>query len=87
MSITASCRLEGQEFPCSGNLLPGTKAVIRCHTGYVEPKRHLNPTLTCMENGNWSHKAFQCEAECGVIKTNTIPLVNGGQLEFNSHYT
>ena len=60
-SFSASCDRDGEDFPCSDQLLPGIKALIRCKTGFMTPKGLVNPELTCEESGNWSQSAHKCE--------------------------
>ena len=73
MTISASCYRNGEEFPCSGDLLPGTKALIRCRFGYVESTAS-NPELICLQSEEWSHEAMQCQPECGIITLkNSVP--------------
>ena len=77
-SIKSYCERDGEDSSCSGNLLPGTKAMIRCHTGYKQPPR-FKTTLTCQESGNWSHSAFECEPICGRVAGHSVPLQFGGR--------
>ena len=67
MSIIAHCERNDVSLQCSGHLLPGTKATIDCHSGYVKPNRTINKDLICLETGKWSHKAHQCEPSCGRL--------------------
>ena len=66
-SVLTSCERKNEAFPCSGHLLPGTKATIRCKIGYERPEG-VNSELTCQESGQWNLQAFKCQSICGRVK-------------------
>ena len=75
--IKPICKRNRRTILCSDDLLPGTIATIHCRSGYVEPAYIVNRKLTCLESGQWSHQALQCEADCGVVMDSTT-LMHGG---------
>lgn len=59
-SVSATCKRNGEVSPCSGHLLPGTKATIKCQSGYQKPEGLVNTELTCQESGQWDLQAVKC---------------------------
>ena len=79
ISITSYCERNNADVNCTGHLAPGTKASIRCHFGYQEP-RGFKSDLICQKSGNWSSKVYKCEPVCGRVARHSIPLQIGGPL-------
>ena len=65
LTISASCERNGRVFPCSGHLLPGTIATIRCQIGYQKLEGPISSELTCQEDGKWSQVAEKCQPISG----------------------
>ena len=77
ISVSADCERNGQEFHCTGHLLPDTKATIRCRYGFEKPKRPINPELTCLASGVWSHKAHECNPVSETVTAQSSRLSEG----------
>ena len=77
ITVSADCERNGQEFDCTGHLLPDTKATIRCRSGYEKPKRPINAELTCLATGEWSHKAHECNPVSQIVTAQSSRLSEG----------
>lgn len=54
-----SCRREGEEIDCEGDLINGTTIRPRCKPLY-HFENEVNQELRCLENGQWDRALSEC---------------------------
>lgn len=79
VSRSARCYYENRSVPCQPNVLPGTKAQLKCNNSYRRDSTLLSPsdTTTCNETGQWKPTPIQCVPGPLAINihVNEIPIV------------
>ena len=61
-----SCHNDEGKIHCRDKNPIGTKASIECKAGYTLPKnQNVSKELTCLNDGHWDHKLFDCNPICG----------------------
>lgn len=79
-TIKTDCVRNGASVPCEGSLPPGTLANIKCKNGYRLPDRtDLQPTLSCLDSGDWDYAPFRCSPVCGAPTPKAKPYVVNGK--------
>lgn len=51
---------------CVDEQIPGDKVIIKCKSGYKVTNENSETERICLESGEWSGAAYECEAECGL---------------------
>ncbi|XP_046687207.1 modular serine protease-like isoform X2 [Homalodisca vitripennis] len=77
ISMKIDCEYDGREVPCTKRMKPNTTASASCKQHYREIYLRQYSNLTCLENGDWSHRLFYCAPDCGISSTLT-PLISNG---------
>ncbi|KAI4486895.1 hypothetical protein M0802_012246 [Mischocyttarus mexicanus] len=82
-STDADCTYNGQWVSCEFPVLPGTSAKLSCRNSYENIGNFLSKQrnhVLCNNTGQWEPEPTQCFPICGVVPTETTPLIIGGKI-------